>query len=375
MTTDIRRALASLAVVAATTMPVAAQAECSPSELNTASNHYQTAYVLAQGGQWADTVKPLEDAIAACPDHWQSVELLASAQMRIKDYAASGDNYARLIEGNYDGVYARVEQRILSPYGFVLLKNRNWEEAENIYEAILTHDPANKEAHERLVYAYNQSGDNPKVVEHLEALYAMSTGEEQAKVASRIGKTYEKMGDTIAAKEWYGLGGGGASGQFKLALDHFNNKEWAEAAESFEAFLEGKPNSAPAWKNLGQTYQQLGRLQDAVNAYKKALALRPDRHDVTSSLGFVYSDLSQWDAAEALAKDALANWSDDVSQKDSMYFLMGKVLEKRDANYEEAIRMFEEAKDDPYWGALAVREIDRQQQLIQIRNMKADQSG
>lgn len=373
MTIEIRRALASLAVVVAATLPSAARAECSPSELNTAQNAYQTAYQFVQANQWAEAIPSLDEALGACPDHWPSVELMAGAKMRVKDYTAAGDNYARLIEGSYEGVLARVEERILAPYGFVLLKNRNWGEAERVFEAILTHDPANKDAHERLVYAYTNDDDLRQAIEHLEALYAMTTGEEQSKNAQRIGKAYDKLGDSDSAKEWYALGGGGASGQFKIALEHFNKKEWAQAAEAFEGFLAGKPNSAPAWKNLGQTYQQLGRLQDAVDAYQKALAIKPDRHDVTSNLGFLYSDLSQWDKAAQIAQNALATWGDDVSEKDGMYFLMGKVLEKRDANYEEAIEMFREARDDPYWGDLAVKEITRQEQLIEIRNMKKNQ--
>ena len=53
-----------------------------------------------------------------------------------------------------------------------------------------------------------------------------------------------------------------------------------------------------------------------------------------------------------------------------MYYLMGKVLEKRDGNYEGAIAMFREARDDPYWGSRANSEIGRQNQLIEIRDKR-----
>lgn len=373
MSIDFRRALAGLAVVAAAALPGTARAECSPSELSTAQQNYQTAYQFVQANQWAEAIPSLEKSLEACPDHWPSVELMAGAKMRVREFTEAGDLYARLIEDNYGGVLASVESRILGPYGFVLLRNRNWSEAERVYEALLTHDPANEDAHEKLVYAYSNSGDLRQAIEHLEALYAMKTGEEQNEVANRIGKAYETLGDVSLAREWFSVGGGGSRGLFKIAIDHFNAKEWSEAAEAFEQFLEGKPESHAAWKNLGQTYQQMGKLQDAVAAYQKALEIKPDRHDVTSRLGFLYSDMSQWSKAGALAENALANWSDDVSEKDSMYFLMGKVLEKRDEAYERAIEMFEQAKDDPYWGELAVQEIDRQQQLIEIRRMQRDQ--
>ena len=374
MTIDFRRMTAAVALVAATTLAAApAQAQCSPSELNTAQQSYSTAYQFVQANQWAEAIPSLEKAVEACPEHWESVELIAQAKMRTNSFTEAGDWYAKLIEGKYEGVLARVENRILAPYGFVLLKNRNWREAEKVYETILTHDPANKDAHERLVYAYRNSDDLRNAIEHLEALYAMETGPKQQEIANRIGKAYESLGEAASAKQWYELGGGGSTGMFKIGLDHFNNQEWQEAADAFRKFLDKRPESAAAWKNLAQSLQQLGELQEAVDAYRKALELQPDRHDVASSLGFLYSDLKQWNKAAELAEDALANWSDEVPEKDSMYFLMGKILEKRDANYREAIRMFEEAKDDPYWGDLAVKEIDRQQQLIEIQRMQGGQ--
>jgi tetratricopeptide (TPR) repeat protein len=374
MTIDFRRMTAAVALVAATTLAAApAQAQCSPSELNTAQQSYSTAYQFVQANQWAEAIPSLEKAVEACPEHWESVELIAQAKMRTNSFTEAGDWYAKLIEGKYDGVLARVENRILAPYGFVLLKNRDWREAEKVYETVLTHDPANKDAHERLVYAYSNSDDLRNAIEHLEALYAMETGPKQQEIANRIGKAFETLGESVSAKQWYELGGGGSTGMFKIALDHFNQQEWQEAADAFRKFLDKRPESAAAWKNLGQSLQQLGKLQEAVDAYRKALELQPDRHDVASSLGFLYSDLNQWNKAAELAENALANWSDEVPEKDSMYFLMGKILEKRDANYREAIRMFEEAKDDPYWGELAVKEIDRQQQLIEIQQMQGGQ--
>ena len=373
MTTEIRRALAGLAVVAATMLPVAtAHAQCSPTETNTAQQSYSTAYQFVQANQWAEAIPSLQQAVEACPEHWPSVELMAQAKMRTKAYAEAGDHYARLVEGQYGGVLATVENRILAPYGFVLLKNRNWPEAEKVYEAILTHDPANKDAHERLVYAYTNSSNWRNAIEHLEALYAMENGEAQQEVATRIAKAYEKMGDAASAEQWHGLGGGGTSGQFKIALDHFNARNWQAAAEGFRKFVEDRPESVAGWKNLAQALQQMGKLQEAVDAYEKALEIDPDRYDVASKLGFVYSDLGQWNDAAAIAERALANWGDEVSEKDSMYFLMGKVLEKRDANYQRAIQMFQEAKDDPYWGELAVKEIGRQEQLIEIQRMQQD---
>jgi tetratricopeptide (TPR) repeat protein len=367
-------ALASLALGAALLAPASARGECSPANLNTAQQSYSTAYQFAQANQWAEAIPSLEEAVKACPEHWDSVELMATAKLRTQSLVEAQDWYYKLIHGRFAGVYANTPEYVLSAYGFALLKNRNWPEAERVYEAILGQDPANKEAHERLVFAYTNSNDLPKAIEHLEALYALSTGDDQKDKATRIGKAYQKLGDNETAKQWFEMGGGASSGMFAIAVEHMSKQEWAPAADAFQKYLQGKADSVPAWKNLGMCYGKLGQKNESIRAYTKVLELDPSRHEVAVSLGFVYSDLERWGDAAKLAENALRNWPEDDKNKDAMYFLMGKVLEKRDANYEEAIAMFEKAKSDPHWGGMAAQEIERQQQLIQIRTMQ-DRSG
>jgi len=47
----------------------------------------------------------------------------------------------------------------------------------------------------------------------------------------------------------------------------------------------------------------------------------------------------------------------------------GKALEKLN-KYEEAIKKFEQAINDPYWGNYATRQIERQKKLIKIRELR-----
>ncbi len=364
------RALAALALSAALLLPTSVRAQCSSSDLSTAQQSFDTANQFGQANQWAEAIPSLEEAIRACPEHWDSVSLLAYAKMRTQAYVEAQDWYFKLIEGRHEGVLAKTDNNVLQAFGFVLLKNRNWPDAERVYEAILAQDPANKEAHERLVYAYSNSNDLPSAIEHLEALYAMTSGDEQKDKASRIGTAYQKLGDSDTAKQWFEMSGGATSGMFAIAVEHMGQKEWAEAADSFQKYLEGKPDSVPGWKNLGVCYDKLGKKSDAIAAYTKVLELEPTRHEVAVSLGFVYSDLERWSDAARLAEPAVRSWSEENPHKDAMHFLMGKVYEKRDSDYEQAINMFEKAKDDPHWGEPASREIVRQRQLIEIRTLQ-----
>lgn len=368
----VRRSCVPLLVLAGLLVAGRAGAECAPTDLNTAEQGYSTAYQFVTAGQWAEAIPSLVEATKACPEHWPSLELLAQAYARTDAFVDAADWYQKLIDGQCAGILARADMRILQGYGYVLLRNRNWPVAEQAYEAILGQDPDNREAHERLVYCYDRSGNRRKAIVHLEALYVMSTGEAQADYATKIGNAYKFLGDNEKAKQWFELGGGAASGMFSIGVENMNKQKWQAAVDAFTAFLEGKSDSAPAWKNLGVSLQRLGRTQEAIDAFKKTLELDAERHDVVSNLGFLYADLDRWTDVAALAKPALDGWPEDDQYKDRMRFLMAKVYEKRDANYEAAIELFRAAQDDPVLGDRAANEITRQRQLIEIRDKKSN---
>lgn len=349
-----------------------ALAVCSPSDENSAEQSYSTAYQFAQGNQWAEAIPSLEIAIAACPEHWPSVELMAQAKMRTSAWADAVDYYERLIEGRFGGVLLDAGPQVLQPFGFVLLKNRGFDRAEQVYEAILRTDPNNVKAHERLVYAYTKSGSIRNAIDHLQILYGLSDGDKKAEYAKKIGKAYEQLGDVEQKNQWYQTAGGG-SGLFGVGVDQMNRKNFADAASTFRKYLESKPTSVAAWKNLGQSLTAQKKHSEAIEAYEKALELDPKRHDVATALGFAYSEAGRWADAGRVASDAVQNWSKSDEQVGAMYYLMGKVYEKRDSDYEQAIAMFERAKGDSYWGDQAVREISRQRQLIQIRELQKKQ--
>ena len=67
-----------------------------------------------------------------------------------------------------------------------------------------------------------------------------------------------------------------------------------------------KPNYAKARNNLGNTLQELGRLDEAEASYMQALALKPDYAEAYSNLGNALQELGRLDEAEARYLQALA---------------------------------------------------------------------
>ena len=361
-----------------------ALAICSPTDQAAADQRYNTAYQLISAQQWAEAIPELEAAMELCPENWQALELLAQSRLQAQQNAQSARDYQRLIDGQHGGTLENADpERILKPYGFALLRSKNWDQAIMVYNAMLTVDPHSEEAHERLVYIYTNTNDFAHAAVYLEQLYNIVDDEtKRGDIATRLGNAYTKLGQPEKAKTWLKAGSGGGGGMFQIGVDHMKNKEYTQAVSAFRDYLETNPGSMAAWKNLGQCYERMGRepggtkyKRDAISAYEKVIAAEPQRHDVLSSLGFLYLDVEEFGKAASIAENALSSWPDSDEKKGGMYYLMGKVLEKRDANYEQAIQMFELALGDSYWGTHAREEIDRQAKLIEIREMRKKQGG
>jgi tetratricopeptide (TPR) repeat protein len=60
---------------------------------------------------------------------------------------------------------------------------------------------------------------------------------------------------------------------------------WRDSVSLFEYMLSKAPNATPLLNNLGNAYDKLGRYQDAVEAYKQVINLKPDYAGAHYNLG------------------------------------------------------------------------------------------
>jgi len=74
---------------------------------------------------------------------------------------------------------------------------------------------------------------------------------------------------------------------FNAGLTHLRENRPTLALEQFKKAVKEDPKNAYAYKGLGLTYAQLGKLNDAVAAFRKALELNPYYVDVHNDLGTV----------------------------------------------------------------------------------------
>lgn len=77
------------------------------------------------------------------------------------------------------------------------------------------------------------------------------------------------------------------------------NADMQQRIARLEAAVAADPKNHDAWVSLGNDYFDTHQAQKSVNAYAKALALKPDDPNVLTDQGVMYRELGQFDKAIA----------------------------------------------------------------------------
>lgn len=140
----------------------------------------------------------------------------------------------------------------------------------------------------------------------------------------------------------------------------------AEALEKISAAIAVNPAAAPFHGNLGTAYQALGRLDEAVAAYREAVRLDPSYADAHNNIGALYEKRAQYRAAVDSYRAALAARPDFVEASSNL----GQLL-RRAGEYKEAVQLLSRAielgaKDGATHRALgmALARLDRNDEAI-----------
>jgi len=86
---------------------------------------------------------------------------------------------------------------------------------------------------------------------------------------------------------------------------------YEEAIAAYDRALAIKPDKDKAFNNKGTALRNLGRYEEAIAAYDQALAIKPDKHEAFYNKGFALGDLGRYEEAIAAYDHALAIKPDD----------------------------------------------------------------
>ena len=204
------------------------------------------------------------------------------------------------------------------------------EEAKRIYQDILTRFPKNKRASDGLkglvgtpVGKASKAEGAPK--DELQSLIALYNNGQLALVveqAQNLTKQYPK-----AFAVWNLLGASAAQiGQLDQAI------------VAFKRVLAIKPDYADAYNNMGNALKEQGKQEEAIEAYNKALAIKPDYAEAYNNMGNALKEQGKLEEAIEAYNKALAIKPDYAEA----YNNMGNALQEQ-GKLEEAIEAYNKA--------------------------------
>jgi cytochrome c-type biogenesis protein CcmH/NrfG len=120
--------------------------------------------------------------------------------------------------------------------------------------------------------------------------------------------------------------------------------ETASQIQTLKEIVKKDPKNLPAWVELGNLYFDTNQPKEAIEAYSRYLAAKPDNPDVRTDMGVMYRKLGQFDRAlEEFRKAARS----DPKHVNSRYNI-GVVLLHDKQDIQGAIKAWEEyLKVDP----------------------------
>jgi tetratricopeptide (TPR) repeat protein len=137
------------------------------------------------------------------------------------------------------------------------------------------------------------------------------------------------------------------TGGFNAGLAAMQAKDYEEAVKQFSVAGEADPSQSAVWANLGEAYNLLAKIKSGderknaltkgMEAYQKALALKPDDGSLHHNLGLLEVSAGQVDQGVAELQKAAQLSPADAGQ---YYFNLGAVLTNA-GKTEEAIQAFQ----------------------------------
>jgi protein O-GlcNAc transferase len=122
-----------------------------------------------------------------------------------------------------------------------------------------------------------------------------------------------------------------------------------EAAQTYRQAIAIDPNCAEAYNNLGSTLDSQGKFKDAIAFYEKAISIQPDSAGVYNNLGNTYQEQNELELAIAAYANAIAinpNLAEAHYNLGNIFHSQGK-LEAAIESYQQTLRCnpdFEQAK-------------------------------
>ena len=228
----------------------------------------------------------------------------AEAQARAGNFAAAETEYTGILAEGYRAV------------GRIYSVQQKHKQAIAAVEAAALYQPASDETLSDLAITYFEAGLFDKALEPLHKAIALNPQSPSAH--SMLGKThfalreYEKAAAELKAALEFGSNDFDTS--FTLAIAYLQQRQFTDARRVFDWMLQNLGDQPELHVVIGRAFRVAGRLPEAIDEFKKAIALNPALARVHDNLALAYlmnEGASRLDDAEREFKTELVSNPDE----------------------------------------------------------------
>ncbi|MBF0400624.1 MAG: tetratricopeptide repeat protein [Magnetococcales bacterium] len=217
--------------------------------------------------------------------------------------------------GNGDPFGAEVKQGKAYYYyilGHILLRERNWHDAERALTEVAKADPQSVETRMLVAHLATQRGDLTKAIHFAEEAIALEPKEEKSRqlLAGLLTatKSYDKAAEQY--EEILLLNPDQQAARLQLAQIYGQSNKIEQTRKALTPLF-NKPNQAwKAYLALGRAYANLPDMEKAAAQFRKAYQLDPDKLESVLALGAVLQELKRPKDAEAVYRSFLVTHPD-----------------------------------------------------------------
>jgi tetratricopeptide (TPR) repeat protein len=326
----------------------------------------QKGQALYEAGQFDGGVEAFKLASELDPNNVSVLASLAYGESKTEDYVDAVYALERAVEIQPD------DKSLKSSYAYNLGMAGQIEKSEKVYKELAAANPNDAKIYKNLAVAYAKNQRLPQAVMAYEK--ALELNPDDWETWTVVGKVCRDANPPVllpAIAAFEHIRNGHPDDEERMTAVHslgwlyVQTNTDCRAAEMYKMVDEYSPLNKDDRSNYAYALDKCGNVENAIEQYYQVWRADTTDVKVLCRLAFLYKDDNQFEKSAEIAKQGLAVNPDQAC----LQCAWGKALEKL-GKYEEAISKFELALNDSYWGSYASKQIDRQNKLIKIREMR-----
>lgn len=272
------------------------------------NTYFRLGCIKREQGQARQAINNFEKALALNGDHRPTLDSLVEIYSKNNDWKQVAAYKRQILDSIYEG-----EERLtlLMEIGEVWAdKEKNWPKAIDALEEAQDIQPTDHVIQHKLLQLYQHAGDWQKMVDCLQRIADLeSRPEYRARYVFTQAQVYrDKLKDTERAVELFN-DSLDLNPSYLEAFERINKiltqeKNWKQLERSYRKMIHriaGKGNvdlEHQLWHQLGLIYRdRMSQLVESIDAFKMAVATKPDSLVERQILAELYENTEQWDEA------------------------------------------------------------------------------